>query len=146
MLPDCHPLRSPFSHTCCSPHSTTPFQRTHYMVIGKMGFLNACVDMLLKLATLTPFNPFDEFAAQQPLFSSDITAQHPLQPSPGVDFHPVDASPGFQCHYPPNWVSCNTPTSRDCWIRDSNSAHGKFSQKDIHTDCKTSSGVLRPSS
>lgn len=65
----------------------------------------------------------------------------------GVRFHPDGSSPGFYCEYPTlsEWESCNTPDSRDCWLRKSNKAKVKDRGNDytdddsdeinIHSDC-----------
>jgi hypothetical protein len=52
--------------------------------------------------------------------------------------HPLGLSSSIVCQYPREWQSCNTPTSRDCWIRKYVRGSGKYwvSQFDISTDCE----------
>lgn len=104
-----------------------------------MGFLKSCLEELIRLAALAPFNPFEDLV-QQPFFGSSDTAQHPLIPAGAEDtiIHPELASPGFQCVYPSRWKGCNTETTRDCWLQDTQSpaGFGSYSQIDIHTDCE----------
>jgi len=94
-----------------------------------MGFFNACWEALLGLSTFAPSLGFDR---------SDST-QHPL-PLPGLVIEPEHASPGFQCSYPSleaeGFVSCNTPDSRDCWLRNPGYKQPLWSEWNIHTDCK----------
>ncbi|KAF3765652.1 hypothetical protein M406DRAFT_339052 [Cryphonectria parasitica EP155] len=87
-----------------------------------MGFFQSCIDALLQLAALTPFTPYDDYS-QKPLFGSSHDA----------------------CVYPARWTSCNTPTSRDCWLQDTESADefGAYSQIDIHTDYENEEATPR---
>lgn len=103
-----------------------------------MGFLKSCLEQLIRLAALSPFNPFED-VIQQPILGSEDIAQHPLIPS--VDdttiIEPELASPGFQCVYPSRWKSCNTAETRDCWLQDTQSDEfSGYSQIDINTNCK----------
>ncbi|KAI3392408.1 hypothetical protein diail_5735 [Diaporthe ilicicola] len=102
-----------------------------------MGFLKSCLEQLIRLAALAPFNPFEDLI-QQPFLGSSDSAQHPIIPIGADDtiIRPELASPGFQCVYPSRWKSCNTATTRDCWLQDTQSRHGfgGYSQIDIHTD------------
>ncbi|ROW06913.1 hypothetical protein VMCG_04157 [Cytospora schulzeri] len=102
-----------------------------------MGFFKSCLEQLFKLAALSPFNPFEDII-QQPLLGASDLAQVPLNiPSGGGDtiIHPEHASPGFKCVYPKRWKSCNTATSRDCWLQDSQADEfASYSQIDINTD------------
>lgn len=104
-----------------------------------MGFLKECLDALFKLAALNPFatlGPFDlqQGYGQKPLFDSSHTSTS----TETITLEPENASPGFTCVYPKRWKSCNTPTSRDCWLQDTASpdGFGAYSQIDINTDCK----------
>lgn len=58
----------------------------------------------------------------------------------GVRFQPDGASPGFFCEYPslPQWESCNSADSRDCWLRKTATSTDDdgLDQIDINTDCK----------
>lgn len=109
--------------------------------ISKMGFLKSCVDTLLSLATFNIYNPYD-ISTQKPLLSSsdnDGSGQAPIASPPGtVSFEPHSATAGFKCTYPSRWKPCNTETSRDCWLQDTESPNefGAYSQVDIHTDCE----------
>lgn len=110
-----------------------------------MGLLKSCWDVLLQLAALTPFNPYENGFNQQPILSylEGDNPQAPILSSPGNTLiHPETASPGFQCVYPKRWKSCNTPTSRDCWLQDTETADAfeAYSQIDINTDCKKTAG------
>lgn len=102
-----------------------------------MGFLKACIDTLLSLATFNGFSPYD-ISSQKPFISSSDVV--PVTASDFNSFEPINASPGFQCVYPKRWKSCNTASSRDCWLQDTESADefGSYSQVDIHTDCQSS--------
>lgn len=105
-----------------------------------MGFLKSCLEQLVRLAALAPFNPFEDLL-QQPLLGSEDTAQHPIIPSAGdtlAIIQPELASPGFQCVYPSRWKSCNTAETRDCWLQDTQSGDGfsGYSQIDINTNCE----------
>lgn len=103
-----------------------------------MGFFKSCLEQLLRVAALTPFNPFEDLI-QQPLFGSSDLAQTSLGLIPGdggdTIIHPEHASPGFKCVYPKRWKSCNTNTSRDCWLQDTQAEFASYSQIDINTDC-----------
>lgn len=104
-----------------------------------MGFLTSCLEQLIRLAALAPFNPFEDLVQQAFLGAGD-TAQHPIIPG-GTDdtiISPEFASPGFQCVYPSRWKSCNTAETRDCWLQDTQSGDefSGYSQIDISTDCK----------
>lgn len=107
-----------------------------------MGFFQSCWEALLQATAFTPYNPFGEISFhQQPLLSRpglDVP-QTPISSSPdGTIIRPQTGSPGFQCVYPARWKSCNTPTSRDCWLQDTEStdAFEAYSQIDINTDCQ----------
>lgn len=103
-----------------------------------MGFFKSCLEQLIRLAALSPFNPFEDLI-QQPILGSEDIAQHPL--TPPVDntiIEPELASPGFQCVYPSRWKSCNTAETRDCWLQDTQSGteFSEYSQIDINTNCE----------
>lgn len=105
-----------------------------------MGFLNSCWEALLQIAALNPFNPYEDLI-QQPLLGRPGLGigQAPISSShDSTIIEPEKASPGFKCVYPKRWKSCNTATSRDCWLQDTEStdAFEAYSQIDIHTDCK----------
>lgn len=53
-------------------------------------------------------------------------------------YRPLGLSLSNGCQYPNDWQSCNTPTSRDCWIRKDNTESNdeSVSQFDILTDCE----------
>lgn len=97
-----------------------------------MGFLRECFDMLLGLVVLNPYSDGGLGSQQKPLFDSTT------HDAGTTVIEPVNASPNFQCVYPPRWKSCNTATTRDCWLQDTEApdAFGAYSQVDIHTDCK----------
>lgn len=99
-----------------------------------MGFFKSCWEAFLQLST---FRPFDH---------SSHANQRPLDDA-AVIVRPELASPGFTCSYPSlkGWKSCNTATSRDCWIQDPARRQPLFSQYDIHTDyeSETPRGVTR---
>lgn len=114
------------------------------IVVVNMGFLKACVDTLLSLATFNFVDPYD-VSTQRPLFSSSDAEQAPISTSPipdTISFQPNSASPGFECVYPKRWKPCNTETSRDCWLQDTKASadFGAYSQIDIHTDCQWING------
>lgn len=108
-----------------------------------MGFLAPCWEALLQVAALGPYsniygNSFDN-QQQKPLLGHPVGADISPQVSIGnTVIEPETASPGFQCVYPKRWRSCHTPTSRDCWLRDTEStdAFEAYSQIDINTDCE----------
>lgn len=108
---------------------------------AKMGFFKSCLDALLQALTLSPqFGAFDDPQLVLSNPGKDI-AQTPLDfisSHPSTIIEPENASPGFQCVYPKRWTSCNTATSRDCWLRDNESTDefGAYSQIDINTDCE----------
>lgn len=108
-----------------------------------MGFLESCWEALLQVAALGPYHPYQNSFPQQPILGHPGVGvpQVPLTSSPGnTVLSPEYASPGFQCVYPKRWRSCNTPTSRDCWLQDTEStdAFEAYSQVDINTDCTSS--------
>ncbi|KAJ9138645.1 Multicopper oxidase [Pleurostoma richardsiae] len=115
-----------------------------------MGLIHICLDILYSVATFTPFNPWTE-VAQKPFLED--SSQSPLlsPPSTPVTFHPEGSSPGFTCVYPElekqGWISCNTETTRDCWLRDPASVYSDYSQIDINTDYEnpddTPQGITR---
>lgn len=103
-----------------------------------MSFLKSCVETLLSLATFNFLEPYD-ISGQKPLIGSNDALQAHIPDT--TSFEPSSAygaSPGFKCVYPQRWKPCNTATSRDCWLQDTQSADefGAYSQIDIHTDCK----------
>lgn len=103
-----------------------------------MSFLKACIDTLLSLATFNGFASYD-ISSQKPFFSSsDVVPVTDSDFASTASFEPINGSPGFQCVYPNRWKPCNTASSRDCWLQDTQSADefGSYSQVDIHTDCK----------
>lgn len=106
-----------------------------------MGFLKSCLDTLLSLATFNIYNPYD-ISTQKPFFTSSSDGdigKTPISSPPGtVSFEPHSATAGFKCTYPARWKPCNTETSRDCWLQDTESPNefGAYSQVDIHTDCE----------
>ncbi|KUI58907.1 Laccase-2 [Cytospora mali] len=111
-----------------------------------MGFFKSCLEQLIRLVALTPFNPLEDFF-QQPLLGSGDIGQVPLvipgEPADTI-IHPEHASPGFQCVYPKRWKSCNTPTSRDCWLQDTQGGEfASYSQIDINTDYENPDAIPR---
>lgn len=72
-------------------------------LLHNMGFFTSCLEQLLRLAALTPFNPFEDII-QQPLLGFGDLAQVPFGLSPGSGgdtiIHPEHASPSFKCVYP----------------------------------------------
>lgn len=89
-----------------------------------MGFFQSCSDAILRLLSFGP--SWDGYGLQKPLPLSSIEAH----------VHPETTTPGFTCEYPTlaGWENCNTPNSRDCWLRDTASSQPLYSQYDIHTD------------
>ncbi|CAF9923127.1 MAG: hypothetical protein ALECFALPRED_002306 [Alectoria fallacina] len=89
-----------------------------------MGFFRSCSEALMRLLSFSP--SWEGYSLQKPLHLSDIE----------VHVRPETSTPGFRCEYPTlaGWTNCNTPNSRDCWLRDAASEQPLFSQYDINTD------------
>lgn len=83
-----------------------------------MGFFQRCSEALLHLLSFGP--SWDGYGLQKPLPLSNIE----------VHVHPETSTPGFTCKYPAlaGWENCNTPDSRDCWLRDTASSQPGYSQ------------------
>lgn len=83
-----------------------------------MGFFQSCSEAFVRLLSFSP--SWGGYGLQKPLPLNDID----------VHIRPETATPGFTCHYPTlvGWENCNTPNSRDCWLRDSKSKQPLFSQ------------------
>ena len=83
-----------------------------------MGFFQSCQEALLHLLSFS--SSWNGYGLQKPLPLSDVE----------IHIHPETATPGFTCKYPAlvGWENCNTPDSRDCWLRDPASKQPLFSQ------------------
>lgn len=128
-----------------------------------MGFFESCWEALLQVAALLPYGTTtttyeNSLNQQQPILGSShpswgwldgpppqqqaaapisISSSSPPASSSIPDYAP--GGKGFQCVYPDaRWKSCHTPTSRGCWLQDTEAADAfeAYSRVDMHTDCK----------
>ena len=83
-----------------------------------MGFFQRCSEVLLQFLSFS--TSWDAYGLQKPLDLGDAELR----------IRPETAAPGFTCEYPTltGWKNCNSPGSRDCWLRDTTSDQPLFSQ------------------
>ena len=83
-----------------------------------MGLFQRFSEAFLQILSFS--TSWDTYSLQKPLNLGDAE----------VRVRPEIATPGFICEYPTltGWENCNSPDSRDCWLRDTTSDQPLYSQ------------------
>ncbi|ORY60974.1 Cupredoxin [Pseudomassariella vexata] len=103
-----------------------------------MGWFKITVEFVLQVTQLNPFpNSWGYGDAQKPfqISPTEIPLISEVGTCPGIQ---CSAPKPFVCSYPEleakGWKSCNTESSRSCWLRDETASQPLFSQYDVRTN------------